>query len=225
MHTGKLVLLIIIACSSVCCYGQRRSSHHHAPWARINGPVFQAHGYPYHSVGIKLGDPFALSYKFFASQKVSVALDFGKPSSGLYDRYFRDKFMMYSAADTFQSKSASVSYLTHKIKSDLTGEAKFLYHVDAPSISPGLQLYFGMGWAWRNTRLHYNYLYKNVNEQSIGSFDRRRLTMGPVLVAGLEYAYFHIPLVAFIECEYFTDIQVDPGWNRFEGGIGFRYIF
>ena len=42
---------------------------------------------------------------------------------------------------------------------------------------------------------------------------------------GIEYAYFNIPISAFMELEYFTDIQADPGWSRFEGGVGLRYVF
>ena len=49
--------------------------------------------------------------------------------------------------------------------------------------------------------------------------------MGPHLVAGIEYAYFQLPISAFLEVEYFTDILADPGWKRFEGGVGLRYIF
>jgi hypothetical protein len=49
--------------------------------------------------------------------------------------------------------------------------------------------------------------------------------MGPQIVGGIEYAYFQLPLSAFMEVEFFTDVQADPGWQRFEGGVGLRYIF
>jgi hypothetical protein len=234
MRTVKLILVLLFIFPTVNetraqldeSAPSRKSPKHPAPWAKVNAPVFQSHGYPYHSVGIKLGDPFAITYKFYASEKVSVAIDFGKASSGLYNRYFREKFAAYAESDTFSSNTASINYLTHKVRSDMTGEAKFLYHIDAGGISPGLRLYLGAGWAWKNTRLRYNYVYNNGSDSSrFGKFDRNRLTMGPQIVAGLEYAYFQIPVCAFIEIEYFTDMQGDPGWNRFEGGVGLRYIF
>jgi hypothetical protein len=28
-----------------------------------------------------------------------------------------------------------------------------------------------------------------------------------------------------MEVEFFTDVQADPGWRRFEGGVGLRYVF
>lgn len=194
--------------------------------AKIICPIFEHSKYPYHGLGFKLGDPFAITYKFYASSKFSLAIDFGKTASGLYNRYFRQKFTQYAQSDTFSNNQASLEYLTHKVKSDLIGEVKFLYHVDAKKISPGLQLYLGGGWEWKNTNLQYDYLYNNgFDENNFGRFERHRLTMGPQLVLGIEYAYFQIPVAAFIELEYFTDIQADPGWQRFEGGIGLRYIF
>jgi hypothetical protein len=235
MRSEKIILVIffVLLLGGEICAQYRKSGsssrhRHAAPWSRVNGPVFQSHGYPYNSFGIKLGDPFALTYKFYASEKISVAIDFGRASSSLYDRYFREKFAGYAESDTFSTNS-SLRYLNHKVKSDMTGEAKVLYHVDAASVSPGLQFYIGVGWAWKNTRLRYNYIYESgsdANQKShVGRFDRNRLTMGPQIAAGLEYAYFEIPVCAFIEVEYFTDIQGDPGWTRFEGGVGLRYIF
>jgi len=197
--------------------------------AKIICPVFENSKYPYHGLGFKLGDPFALTYKFYPNKRISFALDFGKASSALYNRYFRQKFAEYTASDTL-SQNASLTYSSHKVKSDLIGEFKLLYHFDAKKISPGLQVYVGAGWEWKNTKLRYDYFYnKDVpggnSENYLRHFDRNRFTMGPQVVLGIEYAYFQIPISAFMELEYFTDIQADPGWRRFEGGVGLRYIF
>src|SRR4051812_37830698 len=143
-------------------------------------PVFETSKFPYQGIGIKLGDPFALTYKFYFSKKFAAAVDFGKPASSLYNHYFREKFPQYAEADTIAGKEADVRYLTHKIKSDLVGEIKFVYRVDAKKVSPGLEMYFGAGWEWKNTRLQYDYLYNdNANENQVGHLNRTRLTMGP----------------------------------------------
>jgi hypothetical protein len=198
--------------------------------AKIICPTFDKSKYPLHGLGFKLGDPFAITYKYYPSKRLSFAVDVGKAASGLYNHYFRDKFDFYVRADTFPSSESSLSYLTHRVKSDMIGELKVLYHVDAKKISEGFQLYAGIGWEWKRTQLKYDFLYQQANndpaaEDPFGSFERNRVTMGPQFVVGIEYAYFPIPVSAFMEVEFFTDVQADPGWQRFEGGVGLRYIF
>jgi hypothetical protein len=199
--------------------------------AKIICPIFESSEYPYHGIGFKFGDPFALTYKFYPNKNFSLALDFGKASSGLYNRYFREKFALYAAEADTLSDNSSLSYSSHQVKSDLIWEFKVLYHLEAEKISPGLQVYVGAGWEWKSTQLKYGYFYNRttpnggelINEFRV--FPRHRFTMGPQLVLGIEYAYFQIPISAFMEIEYFTDIQADPGWQRFEGGVGLRYVF
>ena len=52
-----------------------------------------------------------------------------------------------------------------------------------------------------------------------------RNTNGPVAIVGFEYSYFSIPISAFIEIEWFSDVSLDPGYHRFQGGMGLRYVF
>jgi len=182
--------------------------------------------FPHHGFGFKLGDPFALTYKFYVAKEFACVADFGAAASGLYNRYFRQKFNEYAKSDTFTTSDASVNYISHKVNSDITGEVKFLYHIDAKELSPGLEFFLGAGWEWKDTNITYTYLYKNdAIESRPGQFMRRRLTMGPQFIVGLEYGSMDIPLSAFMEIEYYRDVQVDPGYYRFEGGVGLRYIF
>lgn len=194
-------------------------------------PVFENSEYPFQGIGFKFGDPFGLTYKYYPNKRFSVALDFGKASSGLYNRYFREKFQTYTGERDTLGANSSLTYSSHRVRTDFIGEFKVLYHLEAENISPGLQVYLGVGWEWKSTKLAYNYFYNTSSPNGGGtinefrSFDRHRITMGPQAVLGIEYAYFQLPLSAFMEIEYFTDIQADPGWQRFEGGVGMRYIF
>ena len=195
--------------------------------ARIICPIFKESRYPYQGIGFKLGDPFALTYKFYASKHFAFAADVGKAASGLYNRYYRDAFVTY-LPDTLK-KDQSISYLTHKAISDLFIETKFLYQWDVEKISKGLQFYAGLGWQWRNTVLEYDYNYidasSNQDDGKFGKFKETRFTYGPVAVIGFEYSYFSLPISAFIEIEGFTDALLDPGYTRFQGGVGLRYVF
>lgn len=192
--------------------------------ARIMCPIFETSQYPYQGVGIKLGDPFALTYKFYPNKNWAFAVDGGKAASGLYNKYYREAFNTY-LPDTLESDE-SIKYLAHKANSDWFLEAKFLYQWNAEKISKGLQLYAGLGWQWRSTSLTYDYLYEDGRfESKFGKFDENRFTYGPTGILGFEYSYFSLPLSAFIEIEWFTDVLLDPGYQRFQGGVGLRYVF
>ena len=246
MHFFKKVILLIFCLFSAgfvmaqkariynggkSMYTRERYNHNAS---RVRGakaktvcPIFENSKYPYHGIGVKLGDPFAITYKYYANKKFAVVADFGKAASGLYNRYYAEKFYEEIERKTFANGEDSLEYYTHKVKSDLVGELKLLYHVNVEPISPGLQFYLGLGWEWKSTKIQYDYTYMESmgGEKKFGRVDRSRITMGPQAVAGIEYAAFKIPISAFMELEYFTDIQADPGWSRFEGGVGLRYIF
>lgn len=241
MQGSKLIItLTIIFIGSVNVHAQqsrkvtKSRSHYVSPKVRGNKakvvcPTFNNSGYPLHALGVKFGDPFALTYKFYPNRRFSFALDLGKAASGLYNEYFRDKFDFYLMPDTFPSNESAMVYISHRVKSDFVAEAKILFHVDGEQIARGLQGYAGAGWEWKRTQLRYEYeytrAYGDAASDPFGVFDRTRVTMGPQVVLGIEYAYFTIPVSAFMEAEYFTDVQADPGWQRFEGGVGLRYIF
>jgi hypothetical protein len=248
MHFQKAILFSVICLLSTECVVAQTSRRSKSRYTRsrhnyrapiVRGakakticPVFESSKYPYHGLGFKLGDPFAITYKYYPSKKFSFAADFGKASSGLYNRYFREKFEGYAGSqkDTL-SDNTSITYSSHLVKSDLVGELKLLYHIDASKVSPGLQIYVGGGWQWKSTSIKYGYFYNKRTPNGgelVNDFrttNRQRVTMGPEAVLGIEYAYFQIPISAFMELEYFTDIQADPGWQRFQGGVGLRYIF
>jgi hypothetical protein len=196
--------------------------------AKIMCPIFESSQYPYQGIGFKMGDPFALTYKFYPNKNWAFAADGGKAASGLYNRYYRNAFDTY-LPDSL-SEDESMDYVSHRANSDWFLETKFLYQWDAQKISKGLQFYAGLGWQWRSTKLTYDYSYteqfQNIPQEAVlRKFSRNRFTYGPVGVLGFEYSYFTLPISAFIEIEWFTDVLLDPGYQRFQGGVGLRYVF
>jgi len=192
--------------------------------SRVICPIFTQSQYPYQAIGLKLGDPVALSYKYYPNKNFSFGADLGKVASGLYSKYYRKAFASY-LPDTLHGEQ-SIKYLSHRAIADWYLEAKFLYQWDATKISPGLQFYAGLGWQWRSTKLEYDYIYEDgLFENELGKFKKSRFTYGPSAIVGFEYSYFSLPMSAFIEIEWFTDALLDPGYNRFQGGVGLRYVF
>jgi hypothetical protein len=251
-HIKTFTLLFILLISvGEAAFSQVRKSVRSASYrvprvtrnkAIIMCPIFEESKYPYQGIGFKLGDPFALTYKFYPSKHWAFAVDAGKAASGLYSNYYRGLFGLFKQdvirdvlskdqlIDTVGNKQ-TVQYFTHTISGDWFLEAKFLYQWDAEKISKGLQLYVGAGWQWRNTTLNYEYRYENgttispLYENKFGKISENRFTYGPVVLVGFEYSYFSLPVSAFIEIEMFTDAFIDPGYQRFQGGVGLRYVF
>lgn len=237
--TGIFCLLSVFALAQKArIYNRGKSMYtlerHKAP-PKVTGakakaicPIFEKAKYPYQGFGIKLGDPFAITYKYYANEHFAIAIDAGKPSSSLYNGYFKEKFANYIVTDTFSTAEAGIEYYTHKIASDIIVEGRLLYSIDVQKVAPGLQVYVGVGWEWRNTKIEYDYTYSKHNDGNpdmFGRFHRVRQTMGPQVVGGLEYAHFSIPIAVFMEMEYFSDVLADPGWGRLQGGAGIRYVF
>lgn len=187
-------------------------------------PIFEDTGYPYQGLGIKLGDPFALTYKYYPNKHWGIVVDFGKAASGLYSRYYSEIFSDYTQPDTV-GPGESVTYYSHKVKSDWVGEVKLLYHIDVEKISPGLRMYAGVGWEVRSLAINYDYQVESGAENQINDIDRNRFTQGVEAVLGIEYSYFKLPISAFMELEYYVDVMKDPGWRKVQGGVGLRYVF
>ena len=183
-------------------------------------PVFEESRYPYTGIGIKLGDPFAFTFKFYVNEKFAIVADFGRSASGLYNHYYTSLFEEYvpDPADT-------LSYFSHKVNSDFVGEFKFLYHFDASGLSPGLRFYTGIGWEVRDLSITYQYVTKEPASPETFSTKRQRSTQGAQVILGLEYANFKLPISAFMELEYYYDLLKDPGKTKLQGGVGLRYIF
>jgi hypothetical protein len=233
------IAVVLVLITTVECYSQearhttlKRSAKNRnlrAPSiskarSRVICPIFTHSAYPYQALGIKLGDPLAITYKYYPNKHFSFGADVGKAASGLYSKYYRKAFANY-LPDSLTGEQ-SIKYLSHRAVTDWYAEAKFLYQWNAESISKGLQLYAGLGLQWRKTKLQYDYLYEDgLFESNLGKFERSRFTYGPTAILGFEYSYFSLPLSAFIEVEWFADALLDPGYNRFQGGVGLRYVF
>ncbi len=210
--------------------GRFKQIHISRAKARVVCPIFEESQYPYMGIGVKLGDPFAITYKFYASKSFSIAIDGGKAASGLYSKFHRDNADDLTEPDTLNTNpngfEQNVSYSSHTVKSEWVVEGKLLYQRDASKLLKGLQWYVGAGWQWRNPHIQYEFqIQEDVFDNAFDTRNESYITMGPTVVLGIEYSYFTMPISAFMEVEWYTDVLKYPGWSRFQGGVGLRYIF
>ena len=120
-------------------------------------PLFEKSGYPIQSIGAKIGDPFAISYKIYPFRSFGISIDAGSPSSGLYDAYNRGNFVQYLQYDTL-GEGEAIAYIDHEVTSDWMVEAKIVYHFNLNSLVKGLSVYGGGGYQWRTTEIRYDYM-------------------------------------------------------------------
>jgi len=183
-------------------------------------PIFIPSEYPYQGIGIKIGDPFAITYKFYPTEFLGIEFVGGLAASGLYSKYHRSNFNNFEQFDT-------LSYEAHNVKSDITIQARIMYHSKVlDSKVRGLDVFIGAGWQFRSHEVIYEYLYQpDPNTDESGSQTISQFTSGPEIFAGLEYAYFDLPISAFVETGVFKNLDIENSKIKLQGGIGVRYIF
>ena len=234
------LILLLILCSAQL-FGQSRVNgyknkhkpiHVSSQKAKVICPIFEKSAYPFHGFGFKVGDPVALTYKLYFREKISFALDVGSASSGLYNSYHRSQFNNYSAeiappTDYPNNTEFTPQYARHVVNGEYVVEGKILYQMKADDLYKGLQTYIGLGWQHRTLGIEYTYYYEypNSNNRDTGTYSKIKRSQGPEIVVGIEYAYFKIPVSAFLEIEIFNDLLNPNPWYRFQGGIGVRYVF
>src|SRR5688500_13626177 len=127
MQASKVLLVTFMSLIAFECVQAQRfkkvaKSRYHFSTPKIRGnkakiiyPTFDKSKYPFHGLGFKLGDPFALTYKYYPNKRFSFAADLGKSASGLYNRYFREKFNLYVLEDEPYSGDQKPVYLSHLV--------------------------------------------------------------------------------------------------------------
>jgi len=187
--------------------------------AAVICPTFVPSEYPYQGIGFKIGDPFAITYKLYATETFAFAIDGGIAAYGLYKDRYTKLFNTLPEADT-------ISYINHEVKQDTHLSAKFSIYNFGPKFSK-LDYYVSVGWQFRYLQILYGFNQTiSVTEEKYGSFTKTLDYNGPEAGIGIEYSYFDLPLSAFVEAIWMYDMtHPEPMEINFQAGIGLRYIF
>jgi hypothetical protein len=182
-------------------------------------PGMSISAYPIQSLGVKIGDPFAITYKVYLHEHFAIVIDGGTAARGLYQNYHRDRFTQFPEYDT-------LTYSNHRIDRDLVLQTRAVYQNHISKAIPGLDWYVGAGVQWRFIDVSYEYTFEPIpNAPEIG-FDSQSLnTFGPEFTGGVEYSYENWPVTAFFEINYFLAINAQPDLQRIMGGAGLRFRF
>ncbi|MEN8248584.1 MAG: hypothetical protein ABFS32_06605 [Bacteroidota bacterium] len=175
--------------------------------------------YPYQGIGVKIGDPFAATFKLYATSWLAFSVDAGFGAHGLYKSQYSEFFDNFPQGDT-------TTYFNHKVNRDTYMAVKASYYRKAPKMFKGFEYYISLGWQFRYVSIQYGYNAELSPTGTIfGSFTRQIDYMGPDVGIGIEYSYFDLPVSAFFELNGMYSIMTDYEFFKVQGGVGLRYIF
>ena len=186
-------------------------------------PIFIVSEYPYQSIGVKIGDPLALTYKFYASNTFAFGIDIGKASEGLYSQLHSDRFNSIP-----EPLDTTYFYISHTVLNQNVFSAKVFYYKDGPRAIRGLDLYLGAGYQMQFIDIKYDYIAARTAPPETRETRQTQLSFTPIgleVIGGLEYAYFNLPISVFAEMGIFFGVDDVQRWQKFQGGMGIRYVF
>jgi hypothetical protein len=175
-----------------------------------------------HQIGLRLGEPFSITYKTYLDEHFSVEGMIGRGSPNSTPYYRR-------AFETNRPLSSAV-YSGHSVSDAFNLHARIAYNEDITSefdISEGTLLaYAGVGAQLRSTRVDYAYFTPSTgNQPNFQAESRTNIDFGPEGYVGTEYIFQDLPLSIFAEVGLFLELLDRPGHIKLQGGIGARYLF
>lgn len=171
--------------------------------------------------GVRLGEPFALTYKDFIEDYLSYEVMLGGGGVNSSDYYRKDFESNPPASNAF--------YLGHSASRGVSVNFRMALHEDITDlfeITQGYLLgYAGAGVQIRTTYVDYSYvLNSNSPNQPVLMEERTNFDLGPEAFAGAEYYFDETPISIFIEAGLFLEL-IDRINIKGQGGIGVRYLF
>lgn len=170
--------------------------------------------------GIRLGEPFSLTYKDFIDDYLSYEVMVG--SGGVNGvNYYQKSFEN-------NPPNSDAFYLSHSASRGVNLNFRMALHEDITDtfeITTGYLLgYAGAGVQLRTTRVNYVYQPGPVLAGPVLNEERTNLDIGPEVFGGAEYYFNDTPLSVFAEVGVFLEL-IDRINLRGQGGIGVRYLF
>lgn len=171
--------------------------------------------------GIRLGEPFALTYKDFIEDYLSYEIMLGSAGVNGSDYYRKD----------FESNppTSNAFYQGHAASRGISLNFRMALHEDITDvfeITQGYLLgYGGAGVQIRTTNVDYTYIQSTPGSpESLMLEERSNFDLGPEVFAGAEYYFDETPISVFVEVGVFLEL-IDRINLKGQGGIGIRYLF
>jgi len=174
-----------------------------------------------HQLGVRIGDPYGITYKTSVKDKFSFEAILGRGSPNSNQYYKR----------TFENNRpvSSAQYSRHEVSGAFSLHARGIYEEsfsDDFNISEGdLTVYAGLGLQFRSVNIDYSYTTPNaIPDTPKVKESRTNIDLGPEVFVGTAYYFEDLPISVFLEAGFMTEI-VDRLHLKAQGAIGARYLF
>ncbi len=173
-------------------------------------------------VGIRLGEPFSITYRDFISDYISYEGMIGLAGVNSSSYYLRDFENNPPQDNAFHQNNSA--------KRGVSLNGRLAYNDDfseAFGIEKGyLMGYAGLGLQFRTTNASYQYTLNQVNpDQPVQQEERTNVDFGGEVFLGVEYYFDETPISVFGEAGFFLELLDRVGHVKGQGGVGVRYIF
>lgn len=213
-----LLFLLIIFLLPESGFSQMRKSGKKVK--KIECPIEDGKDYNF-SLGIRVGDPYGITGKFYFPKRWAVELVVGRTFPGLHEQANEQVF-----EEQIVLPYDEYGYLGHDVTRLYTSQFRLVYHLDFQSY-PGLDLYIAGGLQSRYYEIHYVFEYLNNSPplSSVSSINEPYFELGPELAIGIEYVIPYRTMSSFAEIGSFNDLNNESPSLKFMGALGVRYNF
>lgn len=234
MRTFVAVLFFgLVTCSSVFAQNARNTKSLTQYWGKrhknvVYGtnrsisrvcPGMDISEYPFQGIGLKLGDPFAITYRLYINKQFSFGIDGGIAAYGLYKRRYTTLFNQMPGSDT-------LTYVSHNVQRDIHLSVKGVYYIPKKGFLDEINIYLTFGWQFRFVEADFGYTYQvSQSETRFGQSNLSLDNTGPEVNLGIEYPYKRLPLAAFAEVGVYVDVVRPPVSPQVQFGVGLRFFF
>jgi hypothetical protein len=171
----------------------------------------------HNSIGIRIGEPFALTYKRYLPENKALEFMIGTAPNFFSNTYYKKSFRL---------KYDDLSYVDHQTSDVFYTAGRYVFHFQVPTegIEGKLDWYVGFGAIFKTAHVEYEYKDFDISGRETFVFSKTDFDFGPEGVAGLEFTMQNAPIVILAEMSCFFEVSNRAAF-RVLPGLGLRYTF
>jgi hypothetical protein len=168
-------------------------------------------------VGIRLGEPIAVTYKRYLPANKALEFMLGTAPTRFAKSYY---------SNSFEERYDDYDYVSHSLRNIIYIQGRYQFHYQIPTdgIEGKLDWYWGIGAAFKSASASYRYVDESLITQEVFELRRTDIDLGPEGMLGLEFTMQNAPFTVLAEMSTFLELA-DRTTVRVLAGIGIRANF